>query len=107
MTEFVHAFIAALIGAAVGFTLLPHRPEERRCLLATVLQVLALALGFSSSQLAFYFFPQLHQGWTEHATVVILFLVMYLPASWWAVPHETEDARCLTSPSSRRRKGVS
>ena len=94
MTKFLHTFVAALIGAAVGFALRPRRSAERRCLSATVLQVFALALGFSSSQLAFYFFPQLHQGWAEYATVVILVWVIYLPASWWAarMRRETHDA---------------
>ena len=84
MTDFFHTFIAALIGAAVGFALRPRRQSETRCFAATALQVFALALGFSSSQLVFYFFPQLHQGWVRYATVVILVWVIYLPAAWLA-----------------------
>lgn len=84
MSEFVQVFVAALIGAAVGFGFRSRSPTERAWPKATVLQVVALALGMALPQLAFQSFPQLSRGWIRYLTVVIFVWVIYLPASWWA-----------------------
>jgi hypothetical protein len=84
MSEFFQVFVAALIGAAVGFGLRSRSPAERPCLKATILQVVALALGMALPQVAFQFFPQLGHGWIRYVTVVIFVWIIYLPASWWA-----------------------
>lgn len=84
MSDFFQVFVAALVGSAVGFGLRPRSAGERPCLKATVLQVVALALGLALPQLAFQSFPQLGHGWSRYATVVAFMWVIYLPASWWA-----------------------
>ncbi len=84
MADFISTFVAALIGAAVGLSLRPRRPAERRCPSATAVQVVALALGMALPQLVFQFYPQLSHGWIRYATLVILVWIFFLPATWWA-----------------------
>jgi hypothetical protein len=81
MEQFFITLVGALIGASVSFAFMPSR---RRPLSAAVVEIIGLTLAFALPGLVFFKWPELYHGRQRITVTVVLILVIYLPASWWA-----------------------
>jgi uncharacterized membrane protein YccC len=84
-SDFAAGFVGALVGACVIYPVWRRRrPPEARNIWADVIEILALALGFSSSPLAYGLYPELRHGVARYVTAICLALGIILIGRGWA-----------------------
>ena len=78
-SDFAAAFVGGLTGACLFWPLLRRGyPSASRSLGADAIEILALAVGLSSSQIAFGLWPQLKHGISRYLVTMGLAMVIVL-----------------------------
>jgi cation transport ATPase len=84
-SDFAATFVSALVGACVVFPVVRRRrPIENKSLWADTVEILMIALGFSSGQIAYGLYPELSHGIARYLTAICLVLAFVLSGRYMA-----------------------
>jgi len=85
----VGKFLESLLTSLIGFGLvypfvMRAKYGQWKPVTATLIEVLTFAVGAASSEIAFGLYPQLHEGWRELTTRILLIWLIFLPGCYVA-----------------------
>jgi len=85
MGKFFESLLTSLIGFGLVFPFVMRAKYGRwKPVTAIVIEVATFGLGVASSEIVFGFYPQLHEGWRELATRILVIWLIFLPGSYLA-----------------------
>ena|SRR3974377_282709 len=83
--KFLESLLTSLIGFGLVYPFIMRARYGRwKPVSAILIEVLTFALGAASSEIAFGFYPHLHEGWRELTTRILVIWLIFLPGCYVA-----------------------
>lgn len=83
MAKFLESLLTSLIGFGLVYPFVMRAKYGRwRPVAAILIEVAMFALGVASSEIVFGFYPQLHEGWRDLATRILVIWLVFLPGCY-------------------------